>query len=92
MPLYWARFERRGANLFRFDTRIYLEDVEECGPDDTVVGAVVAKNPGSARPSADDSTVLHPITLTNDKLLPTVRSLVRQASASDLGVDRSRQI
>jgi hypothetical protein len=79
MPLYWARFERRGTNLFRFDTRIYLEDLEECGPDDTVVGAVVAKNPGSARPSDDDSTVLHPITLTNDKLLPTVRSLVRQA-------------
>ena len=23
MPLYWARFERRGANLFGLDTRDY---------------------------------------------------------------------
>jgi hypothetical protein len=79
MPLYWAQFVKHGEDLFRLDTRIYLAEVAECRPGDQLVGAVVAKNPGSARPRDVNSTGLHPITLKNDKLIPTVRSFVRKA-------------
>jgi hypothetical protein len=79
MPLYWARFQNHGGHLFRIDTRVYLTDVAECREDDCPVGAVVAKNPGSARPSDATSIALHPISLKNDRLIPTVRSFVRRA-------------
>ena len=85
MPFYWARFASYEGHLFRLDTRIYLEDVPRCKPTDHAVGAVVGKNPGSARPSTDSSE-LQAIALTNDKLLPTVRSFVRK-SYQDAGVE-----
>jgi hypothetical protein len=79
MPLYWAQFQQHGDHLFRMDTRIYLVDVAECRPGDSAIGAVVAKNPGSARPGDTTSPRLHPIRLSNDRLIPTVRSFVRRA-------------
>jgi len=79
MSLYWAKFVSHGSNLFRLDTRIYLQPVAKCGPGDQPIGAVVGKNPGSARPSDVTTRTLHKLTLANDKLLPTVRSIVVKA-------------
>lgn len=79
MTSYWAKFVKHGLHLFRLDTRIYLQPVAKCGPGDQPIGAVVAKNPGSARPSDAKTTALHELALANDKLLPTVRSFVAKA-------------
>jgi len=79
MTSYWAKFVTNGHNLFRFDTRIYLHPVERCKPNDQPIGAVVGKNPGSARPSDAANEKLHELELANDKLLPTVRSIVARA-------------
>jgi hypothetical protein len=79
MSLYWARFVNYGSNIFRIDTRVYLQDVEKCRKSDAVIGAVVAKNPGSAQPSDTTSRSLQPITLANDRLIPTVRSFTAKA-------------
>ncbi len=80
MPLYWARFVNGGSNgIFRLDTRVYLHDVARCMATDFAIGAVVAKNPGSARPSDVGARALQPIALENDKLIPTVRSLVAKS-------------
>jgi hypothetical protein len=76
---YWARFVPCQSRLFRFDTRVYLRGVPKCRSTDTVIGAVVAKNPGSARPSDSQSRALQPIELANDRLIPTVRSFVLKA-------------
>ena len=79
MTYYWARFEDRNGDMFRFDTRIYLQPIEmpSC-TDDVCIGAIIGKNPGSARPSCN-STTLQPIRLGNDKLLPTVKSIMLRA-------------
>jgi hypothetical protein len=82
MSKYWARFVRRSDHTFRLDTRIYLQDVDRCRTDDPVVGAVVAKNPGSAKPSNTTTRRLQPLNLANDRLIPTVRSMVNRAYAA----------
>lgn len=79
MSLYWAKFVKYGSNLFRLDTRIYLQPIAKCGPGDQPIGAVVGKNPGSARPTDARTEALHELALANDKLLPTVRSIVSRA-------------
>ena len=76
---YFARFERHGSDLFRLDTRIYLDDVSECTPQDCVIGAVVAKNPGSALPTNEAALGMQPIDLNRGMLLRTVRSIVIKA-------------
>lgn len=79
MSLYWAKFERDDSGrTFRLDTRVYLTDVAKCSTKDPLIGAVVAKNPGSAQPSGS-ARLLQPIQLANDKLIPTVRSIVMKA-------------
>jgi len=69
-PVYLAKFEEIRGSLFRFDTRIYIN-----GYDSRVVsncvGAIVAKNPGSAIPTSLNELV--PLELNGDKMLPTVR-------------------
>lgn len=82
MPFYWARFEEippRSGNWFRFDTRIYLDDMTNPKDNDMCIGAVVGKNPGAALPSNSNILVLQPIALGKDKLLPTVRNRVLDA-------------
>lgn len=82
---YWAVFERRGDDLFRFDTRIYGDTTDRPRRGDRPLGCVIGKNPGSALPLYWKTGVLLPIALGNDRFLPTVRSLVRKAHvAADL--------
>lgn len=78
MSLFWARFKNFSGDTFRLDTRIYLHETSNPSDVDECVGAVVGKNPGSAKPSTitDD---LQPISLYGDKLLPTVRNVVLKA-------------
>jgi hypothetical protein len=70
--VYYARFERRGPNDFRFDTRIYLRNEQPDLSNGTCIGAIIGKNPGSAVPNVYD--VLAPIPLNGDKMLPSVRN------------------
>ncbi len=69
--MYYARFESVADYVFRFDTRIYLGDhkLDESGE---CVGAIVGKNPGSAR--LRQLGVLAPLDLHGDKMLPFVRN------------------
>lgn len=76
---YWARFEKKGNHFFRYDTRIYLEEVQNISDDDVCIGAVVGKNPGSAKPSDEKSNAMQMIYLDGDKLLPTVRNIFKKA-------------
>lgn len=80
-PYAYARFEEHGGQLFRLDTRVYLDDNQhnldekaEC------VAAIVAKNPGSAKP-ADGVEVgtWAPVRLDRDAMLPRVRKWFREA-------------
>lgn len=66
-----ARFQQHEHQLFRLDTRIYLQDCSSPEEDDPCVAAIVAKNPGSATPVELDQ--LTELALDGDKLLPTVR-------------------
>jgi|HubBroStandDraft_5_1064220.scaffolds.fasta_scaffold205325_2 hypothetical protein len=71
----YARFEPVCGQRFRFDTRVYLDDrshrLEEKGE---CVAAIVAKNPGSAKPAdAVKPGTWGPIDLNRDGMLPTVR-------------------
>lgn len=82
MPFYWAQFKTRNKRLWRFDTRIYLHNVDECNNDDILLGAIVAKNPGTALPLLDGGRGLQPINLGADDLLPKVKSVVTRAHAA----------
>jgi len=68
---YLARFEKIDGELFRFDTRIYLNGYEP-SKNSNCVGAIVGKNPGSAIPKTFNELV--PLELNGDKMLPTVRN------------------
>jgi hypothetical protein len=72
---FWARFKEVGDNMFRYDTRIYLNEISEPQSDDLCIGAVIGKNPGSAKPSAD-RTHLQAISLDGDKMLPTIKNIL----------------
>ncbi len=76
---YYARFEKISGHLFRFDTRIYIANQHETDPG-LCIAAIVGKNPGSAMPQMRG--VLSPLSLTNDKMLPSVRN--RFTAAYDL--------
>lgn len=69
---YYARFVAIGDAQFRLDTRIYLEDGSHREEDGVCVGAVVAKNPGSARSIKFNCWA--PLNLAGDKMLPYVRN------------------
>jgi len=68
---YYARFEPVAGHVFRFDTRIYLGK-HDANEDGECVGAIVGKNPGSAKPT--QLGVLAPLNLDGDKMLPSVRN------------------
>ena len=73
MSNFWARFEEVDGNIYRWDTRIYIKPVNDIKVNDICLGAVVGKNPGSAR--GELSIDLKEINLDGDKLLPTVRNI-----------------
>lgn len=76
MP-YHARFESISGHVFRLDTRIYLEHHEPTNRSGVCIGAIVGKNPGSARPA--ELGIWAPLQLNGDKMLPTVRNRFRAA-------------
>jgi hypothetical protein len=69
---YFADFRERETRLFRFDTRVYLQDGASPGPKDRCIAAIIAKNPGSAFPTRLGA--LAPLNIGKDKMLPTVRN------------------
>ena len=69
---YFAEFRNHAGAVFRLDTRIYLRDGDGPRIGDVCVGAIVAKNPGSA--GSTTFGTLQPLELRNDKLLPFVRN------------------
>ena len=68
---YLAKFEEIDGELFRFDTRIYLNGYDTT-KNSNCIGAIVGKNPGSAIPKTLNELV--PLELNGDKMLPTVRN------------------
>ena len=76
---YWAKFQKIESRIFRFDTRIYLEAIAELSQWDKCIGAIVGKNPGSAKGSAPTISTLQPIDLNHDNLLPNVSSVIEKA-------------
>ena len=78
MSQFWAKFESIDNATYRLDTRIYLKDIDAPMEDDQCIGAVVGKNPGSAKQSTS-SSLLQSIELNGDKLLPTVLNILAKA-------------
>jgi hypothetical protein len=78
MGNYWAIFEEIEGDVFRFDTRIYLKPIESPETNDECIGAIIGKNPGSAKASRISSE-LQPINLERDQFLKAVRSIVTKA-------------
>lgn len=78
MSHFWARFEVVNGETFRLDTRIYLKDIDIPNNNDRCIGAIVGKNPGSAKPSTLTDQ-LQSVVLDNDKLLPTVLNVITKA-------------
>ena len=76
MPYFWAIFKKIGTNVARYDTRIYLNSIEVPKEDDFCIGAIVGKNPGSAKANDTNNTSLQQINLDGVKLLPTVRNIL----------------
>lgn len=79
MSVYWAKFEENQGNVFRIDTRIYLKDIDAISDSDYCLGAIVGKNPGSAKANNLLTNKLQPIDLDGDKLLPTVRNIMMKS-------------
>ena len=75
---YWAEFKQIGKDVFRFNTRIYLDPISTIESDDRCLGAVVGINPGSAVSSAIGKGIQE-IKLNGDGLLPNVRSIVKKS-------------
>jgi len=61
------------------DTRIYLENCNAPASTDPCVGAIVAKNPGSA--TSETMGQLAPLSLNGDNMLPSIRNRFRAAYA-----------
>lgn len=81
MHLFWAEFKTLEDDVFRYDTRIYLDPIDKPEVNDTCIGAIVGKNPGSASSDYLNRGIV-PIRLDGDKLLPTVRNIVLKAHAN----------
>jgi hypothetical protein len=78
MGSFWAKFKNFGGDTFRLDTRIYLDNIDSVSDADKCLGAVVGKNPGSAKPSANSDS-FQQINLDGDKLLPTVKNIISKS-------------
>jgi len=82
LSYYWAKFEKRNKDTFRFDTRIYLELINKPSVNDICIGAIVGKNPGAAIPSSFINNQLQKVDLDGDKLLPNIKSIFLKAYMS----------
>ncbi len=76
MSYFWAKFQKIGIDVFRYDTRIYLQSIRAPSENDICIGAIVGKNPGSAKANNLNIIPLQQIKLDGDKLLPTVRNIL----------------
>jgi hypothetical protein len=76
---FWAEFQKDKQAVFRIDIRIYFDEISFPDRNDICIGAIVGKNPGSAKASYLNRPGLQPILLDGDKLLPTVRNIVVKA-------------
>lgn len=72
---FLAKFTKSEYGSFRYDTRIYLEPTHNPSDNDYCIGAIVGKNPGSAKSSGINLNGYDVIDLDGDKLLPTVRNI-----------------
>lgn len=79
MTHFWAKFKKRDLNNFRYDTRIYLNKISHPESTDNCIGAIVGKNPGSANPIDKNNSSIQEIRLDGDKLLPTVKNIIRKS-------------
>lgn len=75
---FLAKFIKSEHGSFRYDTRIYLEPTDSPSDNDCCIGAVVGKNPGSAKSSDVALNGYDVIDLSGDKLLTTVRNIFLQ--------------
>jgi hypothetical protein len=79
LSYYWASFKKIGNDIFRFDTRVYLESIKKPSDKDICIGAVVGKNPGSAAPTQLSNNGLQKINLDGDQLLPNIKSIFEKS-------------
>jgi len=79
LSYYWAKFEKINNDIFRFDTRVYLNLMKNPSYKDICIGAIIGKNPGSAIPSGGISNSLQKVVLDGDQLLPNIRSIFTKA-------------
>jgi len=78
MNQYWASFRETGTATYRLDTRVYLQAIERPSGGDSCLGAIVGKNPGSARPSTRGPG-LAGLLLGYDQFLRAVRDIPTRA-------------
>ncbi|TVZ55667.1 hypothetical protein OD91_0926 [Lutibacter sp. Hel_I_33_5] len=82
MGYFWATFSKKNDNYYRFDTRVYFDTIDKIDDNDICIGAVVGKNPGSALPENLILDTPCKINLSGDKLLPTLRNILKKANPS----------
>lgn len=73
---FFAKFKEIEGFVFRFDTRIYLNEISSPNCNDVCIGSVVGKNPGSAKEEIKLDNGYSIINLDGDKLLPTTKNIV----------------
>lgn len=78
MNQFWARFRQSNTATYRLDTRVYLQAIEKPSVNDSCLGAIVGKNPGSARPSTRSPGITG-LSLGYDQFLRAVRDIPTQA-------------
>jgi hypothetical protein len=76
MPNYFAKFRDMGDFWIRHSTRIYLDEFNGSQPAGQCLGAIVGKNPGSAKAAVSGWGALR---LDGDKMLPNVRNILLKA-------------
>ena len=86
MSYYYAEFQTIVTDCFRWNTRVYLDPHVLTQPAGTCVGAVVAKNPGSATSGGAGWQAL---TIGNDQMLPNVCRIFNKAYADPIYFSRS---
>lgn len=89
MSYFWAKFEKIDDNIFRYNTRIYLSNIENVDDNDSCIAAIIGINPGSAKANDTCNSELQKINLDGDKLLPTVRNIFLKAYM-EVGIEKPK--
>ena len=66
MSYFWAKFEKIDDNIFRYNTRIYLSNIENVNDNDSCIAAIIGINPGSAKANDTCNSELQKINLDGD--------------------------